>query len=38
MLEGFSEYHPTGVRIITDKETGNSKGFGYVEFWIFDYI
>ena len=29
-FEGFGEI--TGVRIISDKATGRSKGFGYVEF------
>ncbi|GME54453.1 Nucleolin protein nsr1 [Neofusicoccum parvum] len=28
----FEEYAPKAVRIVTDRATGRSKGFGYVEF------
>ena len=32
LLELFSEYNPTSYKVIVDRETGRSKGFGFVEF------
>jgi RNA recognition motif-containing protein len=32
LYEAFADYNPQRVRIITDRDTGKMKGFGYLEF------
>lgn len=31
IIEHFSSYGISSVRLITDKETGSSKGYGFIE-------
>jgi len=32
LQEVFADYNPTSVKLIIDRDTGRSKGFGFVEF------
>ncbi|KCV72702.1 hypothetical protein H696_00281 [Fonticula alba] len=32
LYEAFSEFEPTSTRVISDRETGRSKGMGYIDF------
>jgi RNA recognition motif-containing protein len=37
-MKMFSHYNPINLKIIGDKVTGQSKGYGFIEFFFFYFL